>query len=69
MASPDNPADQGSTKDTQVTKSVFRDGRFWNPWDTWDEKESMMSSGFKMLMTEKNNSNIPSQAVSNAIYI
>ena len=49
---------------SEVTRSVFRNGRFWNPWDTWQEDESILKGGFKAIFKEKNNSRIPSQAVS-----
>ncbi len=47
-----------------VTRSVYKNGRFWNPWDTLSEPPSGISSIFKFMFSEKNNSNIPSQRVS-----
>ena len=58
------PSSTTDNSNSEITRSVYRNGRFWNPWDTWQEDESMLRSGFKAIFKEKNNSRIPSQAVS-----
>ncbi len=72
MATPDShskdqPAidsDETSQNDNGKTKSVFKNSRFWNPWDTWIEDEPFFSSAIKMMLRDRNNARIPSQAVS-----
>lgn len=52
-----------NTIEKQVTKSVRVDGRYKNPWDTWNENAfrvtSLMRFGFS-----RDNSNVPNQKVS-----
>ena len=61
MASNDvtHPSHDGSS--TELTKSVFKNGIFVNPWDTWSSKAPNI---FRMLFKEKDHSNVPSKSVS-----
>ena len=65
---PDLQGQDDSVQGNQVTKSIFRNGRFWNPWETWTEPgDRSGGSTFGTLWKfwrEKDNSNIPSQRVS-----
>ncbi|XP_050413923.1 N-acyl-phosphatidylethanolamine-hydrolyzing phospholipase D isoform X1 [Patella vulgata] len=43
----------------ELTRPLFKDGCFYNPWKTW--RDPKLTNLFKFIVTEKDNSNIPGE--------
>lgn len=56
-----SPADATSFNDEELTKPVFENGRYRNPWETW--KDVSVIRYFYSVIETKNESNVPSKKV------